>query len=420
LGLAASNPLAAQFSPAFSMGMANSARSHALGDVANDPSGEVADNSPEAWQWGGPLKPVVDAVLLIYAVNQEKLQTRFDAEKKRWEDAKMPPPQEIVLHRWPPSRDHKTRLPVPITEPFGFVDGISQPSIKGLLSARAALANDRLEPGEFILGYPDGRHQFSPTPQVFAYDDPGGLLPDLPPGFPLDPDGWSVRDLGRNGSYLVIRQLKQEIAKYRDYVNKAATQFPEWSWGAPDWVAAKMLGRWPNGAPLALFPDGPPGPDDYCPIAKDENFRFGRDDPQGLACPFGAHIRRANPRDQFDADDKTQMSITNRHRILRRGRAYVDGKDSGADAQGLLFMCLNADIERQFEFLQQGWVGSSSFGPLRREADPLTATNRKGGTYTIPTLAGPKQLTGMQSFVSVIGGGYFFLPGRRALEFLAT
>jgi len=85
-----------------------------------------------------------------------------------------------------------------------------------------------------------------------------------------------------------------------------------------------------------------------------------------------------------------------------------------------MFMCLNADIERQFEFLQQTWIGSTSFGHLSNEADPLTALNRTDGTYTIPTLAGPKQLTGAPSFVSVIGGGYFFLPGRQALNFLIT
>ena len=167
-----------------------------------------------------------------------------------------------------------------------------------------------------------------------------------------------------------------------------------------------------------LSPRGPPAT--YNPFPKDESFLFGRDDPQGLACPFGAHIRRANPRDQFDADNKTQMSITNRHRIIRRGRSYVDGDVSTSDAQGLLFMCLNADIERQFEFLQQTWIGSTSFGPLRNEADPLIALNRTDGTYTIPTLGGPKQLMGMPSFVSVIGGGYFFLPGRQALKFLSS
>jgi len=88
-----------------------------------------------------------------------------------------------------------------------------------------------------------------------------------------------------------------------------------------------MVGRWRNGAPLVLFPQDQPA--SYDPFPKDENFRFGRDDPQGLACPLGAHIRRANPRDQLDPDDKTEMKITNRHRIIRRGRAYVEATIPG-------------------------------------------------------------------------------------------
>jgi Dyp-type peroxidase family len=397
LGRGAAGSLAAQFSPAFAMGMANEARANILGDVGR--------NAPGEWKWGGPDDPI-DAVMLIYASNPTTLRKRLMEEVAACTQNGITLKRSIRLRRWPRSGS-------PITEPFGFVDGISQPSIRGLLSSRGALKVDLLEPGEFILGYPDGRQAFPPTPQVFATDDPAKLLPDLPANFPPPPSNGAVRDVGRNGSYLVIRQLEQDVAGYDNYVNTAAATLET----TRDWVAAKMVGRWPNGAPLVLFPYGEPKT--YNPLRKDEDFLFGRDDPQGVACPFGAHIRRANPRDQFDAGDKTQMSITNRHRILRRGRSYVDWFDSRADAQGLLFMCLNADIERQFEFLQQTWIGSTSFGPLSGEADPLTGMNRTRGTYTIPTTDGPRQLTGMPSFVSVIGGGYFFLPGRQALSYLS-
>jgi len=352
-------------------------------------------------------------VLLLYAMDAQTLKTRRRIETDACAQAGIPPPYQIRLHQWPASRDPITKKPIPLKEPFGFVDGISQPSIRGLASSVGALATDRLEPGEFILGYPDGHKQFPPTPQVLAAQDPHNLLPDLPEGFPPPPSKEPVRDLGRNGSYLVIRQLKQEVARFQSYVSSEAARLHE----TPEWVAAKMVGRWPNGAPLVMYPHAEPPT--YDPIKRDENFLFGRDDPQGLACPFGAHIRRANPRDQLDPDNKTQMSITNRHRILRRGRSYVDGDNSGAEPQGLLFMCLNADIERQFEFLQQTWIGSTSFGPLSDEADPLTAGNQGGGTYTIPALEGPKQLTGLPSFVTMIGGGYFFLPGRQALDYLS-
>jgi len=402
LGLGASDPLAAQFSPVFTLGMANETRASALGDIDG--------NAPDRWVWGGPDHPV-DAVLLIYAVDLARLKERLASEISRCGTSGLWPISKVVLHRWPSAN-------LPIREPFGFVDGVSQPSIRGLRSSRGANRLDLLEPGEFILGYQDGRQKFPSTPQVLAADDHRNLLPDLPPDFPPPPTRRAVRDLGRNGSYLVIRQLKQDVAGFRDYVNRAATNFPNLGWGAPDWVAAKMVGRWPNGSPLVLSPDGPDPT--YDPLARQQEFLFGRDDPQGLACPFGAHIRRSNPRDQFDADSKQQMSITNRHRIIRRGRSYVDSDDSGSVPQGLMFMCLNADIERQFEFLQQTWLGSTAFSSLRGQSDPLTGMNRGNGAYTIPTHDGPRQLTGMPSFVSVIGGGYFFLPSRQALAFLSS
>jgi deferrochelatase/peroxidase EfeB len=91
--------------------------------------------------------------------------------------------------------------------------------------------------------------------------------------------------------------------------------------------------------------------------------------------------------------------------------------------KGLLFVALCADLERQFEFVQQTWLGSPSFHGLTNEPDPVaTGTATCGGErrFTIPTASGPLVLEGLQSFVSLRGGGYFFLPSRAALEFLAS
>jgi deferrochelatase/peroxidase EfeB len=154
----------------------------------------------------------------------------------------------------------------------------------------------------------------------------------------------------------------------------------------------------------------------------DNDFQFGVDDPQGLHCPYGAHIRRSNPRDSFHPGSADQIDISNRHRIVRVGRPYVVGDDGpGADAKGLLFMCLNSDIERQFEFVQQTWMLAPSFHGLRCEVDPIVAATRNAGeaTFTIPTPTGPVLVRDLKSFVTVRGGGYFFLPSRRALIFLA-
>ena len=145
---------------------------------------------------------------------------------------------------------------------------------------------------------------------------------------------------------------------------------------------------------------------------------------QGRACPFGAHIRRANPRDSKQPGDPAEQVITNRHRLLRRGRSYTVAQTR---ERGLLFAALCTDIERQFEFVQQFWINSGAFHGLAHEPDPLVGAETPDPAtgcpmarhFTIPTAAGPVQLTGMESFVTPRAGGYFFMPGRSALTWLA-
>ena len=136
-----------------------------------------------------------------------------------------------------------------------------------------------------------------------------------------------------------------------------------------------------------------------------------------MRCPFGAHIRRANPRDNLIPNLPQQLAITNRHRILRVGRPYRP--QNALSKPGLVFMCLNADIERQFEFLQQIWILGRSFQALENEVDAIIGHGGASGTLTIPTTKGALRLKGMKDFVTVRGSGYFFLPGQRALHFLA-
>jgi deferrochelatase/peroxidase EfeB len=203
-----------------------------------------------------------------------------------------------------------------------------------------------------------------------------------------------------------------------------------------------MLGRWPDGSslmrnPYRAFTDAAPREQHPTrrpatnPVAQpaiapapaagadaaDNDFLFGTEDPQGLRCPFGAHIRRANPRDSLSPGAQTQIDISNRHRILRVGRFYVP---EGDEKPGLMFMCLNGDIERQFEFVQQTWLGSPTFHGLAGERDPITS-NPEGCPvgYTIPTADGPVRLAPISRFVTPRGGGYFFLPGKQLVEFLS-
>jgi deferrochelatase/peroxidase EfeB len=153
-------------------------------------------------------------------------------------------------------------------------------------------------------------------------------------------------------------------------------------------------------------------------VAPDNDFLFGAEDPQGLRCPFGAHIRRANPRESFEPGSREQLTIANRHRIMRIGRMYQQGV---ADRNpGLFFMCLNADLERQFEFVQQTWVQDPSFHGLSCERDPLLGRPAADAHFTIPTREGPVMLRSLPEFVRMRGGGYFFVPGKALLEYLSS
>jgi Dyp-type peroxidase family len=256
-----------------------------------------------------------------------------------------------------------------------------------------------VEPGELVLGYRDNLGNLSPTPR-----DRGD-------------------DLGRNSSFLVIRQLEQHVQAFHDYVAAQAAALRS-NPRAPGfegadfehWIAARMVGRWRDGSSLVRAQHPPPQRRESADWQPDNDFQFGKEDPVGLRCPLGAHIRRANPRDSFEPGSAKQLGITNRHRILRVGRVYEPA--NGAEP-GLLFMCVNADIERQFEFLQQTWILGSNFHGLDDEIDPLVGYRGPRDSMSIPMPRGPLRLRGLARFVTTRGGGYFFLPSRSALGVLS-
>jgi len=301
-------------------------------------------------------------------------------------------------------------------EPFGFRDGISQPFVEGL--SKTGPPERTVQAGEFVLGYPNEYGLYTDRPLLDPAADSAGTLP-------RDPEGSGRADLGRNGSYLVVRQLKQDVPGFWRYLEEQTRGRD----GSSDpsariRLAAKMVGRWPSGAPLALAPDA-----DDPALAEANDFAYHDLDPRGARCPVGAHIRRSHPRDSLDPRPGTGDSweINRRHRILRRGREYgtsltIDEALAGGDGteRGLNFMCLNANIQRQFEFINHTWLNNPKFDRLYDDADPITAPSAPfGGTFTIPTDGVRERVTDVPRFVSVKGGAYFFLPGLRALRYLA-
>jgi deferrochelatase/peroxidase EfeB len=456
---------------AFIEGMTGEARSRILGDVG--------DNASAYWRWGASAP---DLALLVYGTSQQAVDDLVAAIEREAAGA-----GAVGAHTIPLCELDQTR-----NEPFGFMDGVSQPLIRGTYkSLRSPDPIHIVAPGEFVLGYPDNRGNLPPGPVLPAIEDPENLLPLVGREFGFDANRANdPRDLGFNGSFLVIRELEQDVDGFWAFCGEEADRLKD---RLPDpyditaeFIGAKLVGRWPDGsslvrhpyesmtsllrrgrahdtqiarprsipgAPLhesggaqAPVPPGiadngvgaetspraidPPGAVAAQGVAKvtregesarpryygDNDFLFGTEDPEALRCPYGAHIRRANPRDSFTPGSADQISISNRHRILRVGRRYRPAP--GANP-GLLFMCLNGDIERQFEFLQQTWLGSPSFHGLSGETDPLLGDGDKGLTgYTIPSRYGPVELCPLPRFVTARGGGYFFLPGKRLLEYL--
>jgi Dyp-type peroxidase family len=351
------------FSWEFRQGMA--ARAKALFDIG--------DSAPEHWEQ--PLgSSEVHVVLTGVAPNEAQLEAAIARGREAFADLPGVVPIWRQDCRAPP--DHK--------EPFGFRDGISHPAIEGSGINGDNPLEAPLKAGELVLGYRDETGRFPPAPQ-----------PEI---------------LGRNGTYVAFRKLHQDVAGFRRYL-RANASGPE----DEELVAAKMMGRWRSGAPLALCPlhDDPVlGGDD----TRNNAFGFRDDDATGYKTPVGSHVRRCNPRDADVA------GVVRLHRMVRRGTAYgpllPEGvlEDDGAE-RGLMFAFVGAHLNRQFEFVQSEWINSGEFLALGDAQDPI-ASRQDDGSFTIPKRPLPRRLRGLSRFVVTRGGEYAFMPGLRALRWL--
>ncbi|HTT12945.1 MAG TPA: hypothetical protein VMG60_18890 [Burkholderiaceae bacterium] len=403
------------FSLEFDAGMtSDEARARRLGDLGA--------NDPQYWQWGkGDRTPHV--AVLLYAAPGQLAAWRQEVE------AQCAAGFDCI--------GVLSTSDVQGVEPFGFVDGISQPQLDWQRE-RAVRDQDRLDYGnlaclgEFLLGYPNEYGRYTPRPLIDpARDSAAAKLPRAE-------DAPEQADLGRNGCYLVMRQLLQDLSGFWSTLDRCAKGDP----AQRERLAACMVGRDKNGDPLETSRELSPAQGVPAAQAQQNTFTF-RDDPLGVRCPLGAHIRRVNPRNAdlppgppgilsrlwrtlgFNAEALAQdrVASTRFHRLLRRGRKY---EGPGAET-GLHFICLVANITRQFEFVQSAWIMGTKFDGLPDESDPLLGTRRKTlagqqtDGYSIPQAGSPDmRLGGLPEFVTVQGGAYFFLPGIRALRYLAT
>ncbi len=365
----------------------------------------------------------VHALLLLYTDNETGADDWANAV-----EASLAPHNIKVVHRLPlelfPDANGIAH------EHFGFADGISQPApydadgkgavVWGDGSAVAKDAWNGVPLGEFLFGHTNGHHEAAPGP--ILPDTPGNKGRDA--GLQPHPLAEGNLDLGLDGSYMVVRELKQDVVAFWQSMREGAELIrrrdPENSGHVTtSWLAERVVGRDTHGN--LLCPEGTLPVDQY---NQPENaFGFWDRDPHGTGCPVGSHVRRSNPRDGLapTKDQKqTMLDAANNHRILRRGRKYgtpisIPPKEDGVD-RGLLFICLNTDIARQFEFVQQTWLLNPNFATLYDETDPLLGP---AGTMTVRDQALRRRID-VNSFVKMAGGDYFFLPSMPALRYFAS
>lgn len=362
------------------------------------------ESAPEKWRWGGKDTHIA---LLLFARDDATLAQQHAELRAGFSG--VTETHLLDTYSFEGAKEH-----------FGFNDGIAQPIMEGL--SRKGPPENTIAAGEFVLGYPNGYGKLPLTPKVPEARDPAGTLPRM-----RFEDGVHA-DLGRNGSYLVFRQLSQDVRAFWKFVDRATCMADGKSdHDARTRMAAKMVGRWPSGAPLTLCPTA----DDPEQATRDD-FGYRATDEHGHGCPIGSHIRRTNPRDALEGTPEDAVVVSNRHRILRRGRPYgapvsrsldVDEILNAEEEQGevgLHFICLNTDISRQFEFVLHTWINNPKFGGLYSDADPIMGRHdANGGTFTIQGDPVRQRVTNLEKFVEVRGGEYFFLPGLRALNFIA-
>ena len=286
-----------------------------------------------------------------------------------------------------------------LREAFGFRDGLAQPVIRGLREDQGAalkqaireagpLYDDRVvAPGEFILGYRNEYDELTYCPNVEGWT-----------GDARHTDG----RFGLNGSYMAVRQIEQNVKAFEDFRTAKGQA-----------ICEKLMGRQKTGLPLSWKG----APNASVSDSKADAFRFRVDDANGFDCPKGAHIRRVNPRDSLGVDVKSSIKSTKLHRLLRRGRPYVEKIENEAPRKGIFFIACNADLERQFEFIHQRWVRNPRFGCLHDQDDPVVGSSTSPKTFSIPGLASGEEIS-LEAFTQTLGGGYFFLPGIKALRFI--
>jgi Dyp-type peroxidase family len=383
--------------------------------------GDPGGPDPTAnWVVGGSKRPL-DILMILAGDDKRQLTELADLLRPNKLDGAEPP--EVVWEEL-----GETIPSMPGHEHFGFRDGVSQPAVRGLVSRNpdVFLSPRVLNPA------PDGQVDFARPGQPLVW--PGNFVLGYPhtsrdDGSALDPVPLA-KPWFKNGSFLVFRRLNQNVAGFAAFLKAESAR----QGMAPDRLGALLVGRWPSGAPVSRSPrkDNPKLADNSL---ANNDFLFTQDTPppdfvpggpavpdfppalessNGPICPFAAHIVKVNPRDH-DTDFGPPFDTLTR-RILRRGIPFgprLAKPDKGDDRveRGLHFLCYQASIEDQFEFLQQRWANATD-GPKAGGHDLIIGQTPDGqrSIELPPTVTAPIQ------WVTPTGGAYCFAPSISAIR----
>ncbi|XYJ11605.1 Dyp-type peroxidase [Telluria sp. B2] len=338
---------------------------------------DIGGNAPE--HWDEAFRPgACHLALTIYARDEAALdvaRARAMGELARSHGVTL-----VGTHAFGADADAKN--------PFGFRDSISQPAVAGSGVDPVPGQERAIAAGEFILG--EDSESGSPV-----------AMPDPP-------------ELGRNGSFVVLRKYASQVGAFNDFVRSHASGEQE-----EELLAAKLVGRWRSGAPLILAPEHD-DPDLGADPTRNNDFDFSKD-PRGFVCPHASHMRRLNPRDS----KLTILTDVNIHRIIRRSSTFgpkwrrdVTAADDVHGDRGIFFIFISARAYDTIEFLQQEWINRGNFIDLGAERDAVVGLHETPGSFTLPQAPVRRRLDGVTTFNRLRGGEYLFMPSLSALRWI--
>jgi Dyp-type peroxidase family len=350
-----------------------------------------------SWEVGG-VKPI-HALLIVAAASPDEAAEHADA---------LAGGAELVY------ADAGATLTRRGHEHFGFRDGVSQPSVFGRMPSGEPLSRRDWDepPDDPLLTAKPGSPLVWPGQFVFGYPGHGRGSQRIP-GEPVHA-GAAGRELTDDGAYLVLRRLRQHVALFHRVCDAKARELDGDGWPGMtrERLEALIVGRWPSGAPVDARATADPGADAEAPP---NAFDF-RDDPDGVTCPFGAHIRKVNPRaGQSDVVPPEQRAF------LRRGIPYGSEPadplaDDGAD-RGLLFVSYQTSIDNQFEDVVDDWMNDRD-RPTRSGAGQDVLIGQELGEPRRMLLyrdGAEIPLEVADRWVVPTGGAYLFAPSLAAL-----